>query len=180
VKLLSYSPLHNFIWFQSTWFLAVLFGQHIEWLLFLLIALHVYLSGDWLQELKVIVPCATLGVAVDCALSYFGVFMFTPDPSLLSIPIWLVAVWLALSGCFRHSMNYLIKKPLIMTILAALFAPLSYIGAARLGAVDLPLGQWQTGVIIGLCWLIVTPLLVGITHLAARTQSDQKSAKVAE
>jgi hypothetical protein len=114
------------------------------------------------KELKIIVACTLVGVIVDSLLTFFHVFEFGKHGFFLPIPIWLVAIWIAFSGTLAHSLEYLIKKPYLMTFLAALCAPISYLAAARFEVVHFPLGNTYTYFIVSAAWIITIPILVHI------------------
>ena len=54
----------------------------------------------------------------------------------------------------------MVARPRLLTAAAAIFAPLTYLAAARLGAVSFPLGGAATALVIGLSWWVITPLLL--------------------
>ena len=62
----------------------------------------------------------------------------------------------------------LMKKPVLFTVLSMVAAPLSYLAAAKLGAVEFPLGQLTTAVVVGLYWAVLTPLLIALTRYSER------------
>ena len=131
---LSYPKWLNFLLFQAIWFAAILGRESLEWLVVALLVAHVMLVADLAKELRVVLPCAALGVAVDAVLTLSGVLIFDPAPAILPIPFWLVGIWLAFAGTFLHSMSYLLARPVIAIPAAAIAAPISYLAGMGLGA----------------------------------------------
>ena len=149
---LTYPKWLNFLFFQSIWFAAILGQASLEWLIVLLLATHLLLVTDLKRELWIILPCVTVGVLADTLLTLNNVLIFDPAPSLLPIPLWLVGIWLAFAGTLRHSMSYLMKRPVIAIAAAAIAAPLSYFAGMRLGAVSFGLDILSTALLIGALW----------------------------
>ncbi len=160
-----YSKILNFAWYQTVWFTAILGGAALEWLLGLFMLMHLALVRLWRRELALMAAVAVVGVALDSLLAAAGYFQFT-DTGWLPIPLWHVAIWIGFAGTLRHSMQFMVGRPRLMMIAAAVFAPLTYLAAQRFGAVAFPLGNFPTAVAVGLCWLTVTPILVWLTALA--------------
>ena len=102
---LRYGKWLNFALFQSIWFAAILGRESLEWVLILLLIAHLLLCSDRKTEMKVMLLCAGLGSAVDIVLTLTGVFVFDPAPSLLPIPLWLIALWLGFAATLRHSLS---------------------------------------------------------------------------
>ena len=160
----KYTVFANIIFYQLVWFGTVLGGQNLLLPLCGLVALHVYLSRGRREELLVMGSCASLGLLADVLLTQFGVYQFNPAPSVLPVPIWLVVLWLAFVGTFRLALNYFMKRPLLAVIAAVTGAPVSYLAAARLGAVSLPYGSLHTAVIIAVVWLFLMTAFVLIVR----------------
>ncbi|MGI9507699.1 MAG: DUF2878 domain-containing protein [Geminicoccaceae bacterium] len=159
---IAYPKWLNFILFQSIWFAAILGQGSLEWLLLLLLAVHFLLCADLKDELKVVLSCAAIGVVADTALTLAGVFIFDPAPSVLPIPLWLIAIWLGFVSTFRHSMSYLLARPMLAIPAAAIMAPLSYIAGMSLGAVSFGLDTASTAVVVGLLWAVLMAVFIRI------------------
>ncbi len=168
-----YSKVLNFAWYQLTWFTAVLGGTAYGWLLALLMFMHLVLVSSWRRELALMATVAALGCSMDALLSAAGYFQFV-ESRWLPIPLWHVAIWLGFAGTLRHSMAFMVGRPRLMTFAAAIFAPLTYLAAQRFGAVEFPLGDFPTAIVIGLSWLTVTPLLIWLTAIANGEVSPPK------
>lgn len=156
----NYNSWHNFLWFQSIWFIAILGGQPFEWALVTLIASHLYACKEWLIELKLMLICVTIGVSVDGIHTWLGLFVFDNGSQLTLVPIWLVAIWFGFIGTLRHSLRFMTSKPLLITVASGISAPMSYLAAMRLGAVEFPLGIWATAILISLSWMLMMPLFL--------------------
>ncbi|MDH3661308.1 MAG: DUF2878 domain-containing protein [Alphaproteobacteria bacterium] len=157
---LNYRNWLNLVLFQSLWFAAVLGRESLLWLLVLLLTAHVLFCSDRKTELKVMLLCAGLGSAVDIVLTLAGIFVFSPPPTVLPIPIWLIALWLGFAATLRHSLSYLLKRPAIAIPAAGLTAPLSYFAAMRLGAVDFGFDTPFTLILLGVLWAAMMAVFI--------------------
>lgn len=168
-----YSVFANIVFYQLVWFGAVLGGQQYVVALFALVLLHVYLSSGRREEMIVMGSCASIGIIADSLLTYFGFFEFSH--SSVVIPLWLVALWLSFAGTFRLALSYFMKRPPLAMAAAVVGAPLSYLAAARLGAVSYPYGYLTTAVVLAVVWFILMNIFIRIVSAvesSALTRSD--------
>ena len=171
-----YSKLLNFAWYQLLWFVAVMWGDTLAWLLLVLLLMHLASVSSVRSELQVVVPVALLGCVIDGLIAAAGYYVFDPAPQLLPIPVWLIAIWLGFAGTLRHSMGWLVAKPRLMTILTCVGAPLTYLAAARLDAVSFPMGMWPTALIVGLGWAAIAPVLCWLVE--RNRQAERKPSQL--
>ena len=150
--------LFNAVWFQVIWVSAVLGGNGAAIFLIGMLLMHVLLQSERLAEVAVISACGLSGAACDSLMAWLGLYVFPNGGDLWSIPVWLYLLWFGLAGTLRHSMFWLVKRPLISPIVGALAASLSYFVAQELGAVSFPYGEIETVLIVGLYWLGIFPL----------------------
>ena len=161
----NYAKWQNFLLFQLIWFIATLGRESLEWLLILLLVAHLSICADRKAELRIMVLCAGLGSGADMTLTLMGVFVFSPAPSLLPIPIWLIALWFGFAATLRHSLSYLVTRPTIAILAAGIAAPISYGAGMRLGAVDFGLDTPFTIVLIGGLWTVLMAVFILICRL---------------
>lgn len=172
----SYNKIHNYVLYQSIWLLAIFGGTAYEWLLAMLIGLHLLLCGDWKVEAKIMILGAAIGLAVDTLLTIRGVFVFMPSPEVLPVPLWLAAIWFGFIGTLRHSLSFMLKRPVLMTLAAGILAPLSYLAAMRFGAVEFPYGSTTTFTVVSISWMVMTPIFIWLTHLLGNEQKIKVTA----
>lgn len=158
----GYPKLLNFVLYEALWFSAILGQQAAQPVLILLLVAHLFLCRDWRSEAAIMLLAGGVGILVDSALALQGVYTFSHGSDWLPIPFWLMAIWLGFVGTLRHSMAYMLKRPLLASVAAGVFAPLSYLGAQRLGAVSFELGTWQMYLLIGLLWAAMMPVFIYI------------------
>ena len=164
MKLPRYSVLYNIVLFQVLWFTAVLGANQSLFGVVLLLALHLIWCTNRRAELFLLLTAAAAGIACDSIMAMAGVYVFVSGTQTLPIPWWLIGLWLGFAATLRHSMAPLMKKPVLFSVLSIVAAPLSYLAAAKLGAVEFPLGQLTTALVVGLYWAVLTPLLIGLTR----------------
>jgi hypothetical protein len=160
----QYNPLYNFIWFQLIWFTSVLGGDNWITALVTMLLFHLLIVDDIKAELQLMITGAAIGITIDNLLTYHGIYLFNEQRALMDFPLWMMAIWLGFCGTIRHSMKFMTARPFVMIIAAAIFAPLSYAAANRLGAVEFPMGNIYTAMITGFSWMVITAFLLFLNH----------------
>jgi hypothetical protein len=176
----------NFILFQLGWFAGVVGAAwQLEWLavasIALIIFIHVaFLVKDRKTELQLVLTTGAVGMLLDSVLISAGVF--TPVSSLVSdniAPLWLIGLWMLFAITLNHSLRWMQQRYLIAGAMGFVFAPLAYWAGQRLGALTFPPDQSIifSLLIIGTCWLLVTPLLLLCSQiLSARKLRPNQSS----
>jgi hypothetical protein len=160
-----YNNIINLVWYQALWFLAILGRENYDWALVLLICLHFFLSPCWRADMKTMIACASVGIFADSILAVSGVYVFDPEPAILPIPFWLVAIWLGFSCTLLHSFTFFMTRPLIGTLIVSAAAPFSYLAGSRFGAVNFGYDTTTSILIIAATWLLIMTALVQISAL---------------
>ena len=168
--------LINFILFQVGWFACVISAaSQLEWLALLsigvVITTHLFLVKDRIPELQLILVAGTIGLLLDSALISLGVFTPISNFSYQGIaPLWLVGMWMLFGITLNHSLRWLYQRYVLAALLGFVFAPIAYLAGQRLGALTFPPDHTPITslLIIGACWLIVTPLLVHSSRILGR------------
>jgi len=154
----------NALLFQLGWFACVLGGDS-PWLLLVAVALAVHLLwvSSWAREGKLLLSVFLLGSAVDSFLLHMGVFDFGEPRTL--IPLWLALLWLLLATTLDHCLAWSARPWWRASLLGAVGGPLAYYAGARLGGVELPLGDVPTLALLALIWAVLMPVLHGFARL---------------
>lgn len=160
----AYPIWANIAIYQGIWFIGVLGKERFAAVLLVLLVLHFWWVKDRLTESLIVVSCTLIGVCVDSVLTLTGWFVFTPEASVLPIPLWLVGIWIGFAATFRHALAYFFARPVWAIALAAVGAPLTYVAAARLGAVALPYGPVWTALVLLVVWTALMGMFVWITQ----------------
>ncbi|MFW1677127.1 DUF2878 domain-containing protein [Pontibacter sp. JAM-7] len=163
----------NLIGFQLAWWLCVLLGNTaVLWVLVLLV-LHIQFHPQPVLEIRIILLSAGCGIIVDSLLTLVGVFQFTDADWIL--PLWLVVLWLAFCTTLRQGLSWFQRHYWLASGLGGGSAALTYLGAARLGAVQLGLPEWQVFILLVLIWSALFPLLLWISQFTERRYVCQAS-----
>ena len=150
----------NLLGYQLLWFLAIFAGDKSLIIIVICLGVHFWLSPERMDESVMLLFCTVIGIIIDSILTLSGVYIFDPAPDLLPIPLWLVGIWLAFSATLRNGLRFFLDRPSLALACAAIGAPLAYLSAARLGAVEFPLGYLITGLIIAAVWVPLMILLI--------------------
>lgn len=161
----NYPIILNIVLYQIVWFGCVFWQDKFILPGTILLGLHLLLCKNKVQELAVVLYCASMGLMMDAILTLFGFFEFSATPSFLPIPLWLVLIWVGFAGTLRHGLRYFMDRPLLALSVAAVGAPLVYHSASRLGAVTFPIGPVVTGLVISAAWLFLMVMFLLVTQL---------------
>lgn len=151
-------PWVNFLGFQTYWWLCILLQNTAVILCAVLLSLHLYFHINAKQEFRSLIVLALLGFSVDFILALFNWFQFHGEPSNFP-PFWLLLLWLGFATNITTMSAFFNRNWLVMAVVGGALAPLSYLGAAKLGAVYLPFGYMSTWVALIPIWFLLLPIL---------------------
>ncbi len=98
----------NFAWFQSIWWLVILFQNSAVLPVLGLLLIWIVFSPKRIEDIKLMSAVFLLGTLVDALLTLSGLFIFNQTEVLVSfwpIPIWLSLLWAAFAGTVYHSLT---------------------------------------------------------------------------
>lgn len=165
--------LLNFIVFQVFWWLCVLSSQlHLSIWVALIVCSYVFLHLRWIEgkyQITPIIITTMIGSIMDQLGYRFGWIDFHYHDAMSSfIPLWMFSLWMAFSCTLDVSLRWLQKKPLLAFVLGAVFGPLAYWGAMRLGVIELPYSTVSLAW-VAIEWAVLMPLLLWIRVYFNRT-----------
>ena len=158
--------LLNAILYQIGWFSCVLgaaysrpgFGMSIA---VLLTGIHLYLTTERVNQLKLIVLAVCVGLVVDSTLLALGVYRFPGKAPVDGLPpLWLSVLWMQFATTFRYCFAWLSSRYLLCAVLGFVGAPLAFLGGEKLGAVEILPPQLMNLALLGGLWCVAIPLLV--------------------
>lgn len=164
------AKLLNALTFQLVWFACVLGAAHGHtWIGVCATLVHVALTlaleriaarrtGRTFapaRALAAFVLAGAAGSAADALLCAAGFVEYAaPAFSSMWAPAWIVALWIAFAATLSSSLAWLRGRVWLSLAFAALGAPLSYLGAERLGAVTIGAPRPASLAGIGVTWAI--------------------------
>lgn len=155
---ITQKPWVNFIGFQFYWWSCILLQNHAVVICLTLLIIHLYFHQTPQQEAKSLLMLGVMGFTVDCILALFDWFQFNHSPSYLP-PVWLLFLWLGFATNVTTLSSLFKSNWLIITVAGGLLAPLSYLAAAKLGAVIFPSGMFTTWLVLVPIWTLLLPAL---------------------
>ncbi len=168
----------NAIGYQIVWFSAVIgAGRGLWWpgvaaaaaFALLHMALCRQTPAQRAVDFRLVAVALVCGLIMDGALAQSGLADYAADSPALPAgapPLWLLSIWASFALTLRHSMRFLLGRPLLALSLGAIGGPLAYLGAARgWGAIVFAEPRWMAVVALVVGWAIAIPLL---TMLASR------------
>ncbi len=155
---LTQKPWVNFIGFQAYWWSCILLQNYAFFVCAILLCAHLYFHCYAKQELKSIIVLGVAGFSIDFILALFDWFQFHNEPAYIP-PFWLLLLWLGFATNITTLSSFFNKNWLVMALSGAALAPLSYLAAAKLGAVSLPFGYLSTWLVLMPIWFLLLPSL---------------------
>ncbi len=123
------------------------------------------------DEITLAVSALIIGAMVDSVQIALGTLRFPATSSTLPVPpLWLALLWMQFASTLRFSMRWL--TPTRAILFGAIGGPLAFLGASRLGVVQLDERIWPSVLSLGVLWSLAIPAL---TLIAAR-HSDAEGA----
>lgn len=151
--------LLEFAGFQLVWFACVLGAAHeAEWLgcvaALAFAGACALRSGNAARSMIAILLAGVVGSGVDALQRGLGWIDYRGAPVFaVWAPAWILALWIAFAATFSSSMAWLRGRPWVSVPFAAVGAPLSYLGAERLGAVAIETPRLLSLCGIGAAWV---------------------------
>ncbi|MDR0181943.1 DUF2878 domain-containing protein [Lysobacter sp. UC] len=160
--------LANFVGFQLAWWACVLGAIHdAAWLGVLagiaFVALQWLASPQRRVDARLVACAVLLGLLLDGSLAQLGWIDYRGGTAHLPAPAWIVALWAAFAMTITHSLGWL--RPGMALLLGAIGGPLAYLGAERMGAVELTSGV-QATIALAIGWALATCALVLVARHA--------------
>ena len=130
------------LWMQALWFGAVIgAAQELLWLAPVLLMGFAFwefrpvrrVYGDF----QLMLVAVLIGLILDTTWVKLGWLEFAAGWALSErAPLWILLLWAGLALTLNHSLAWLQSRLVLAAVLGGVSSPLSYLAAARLGAVD--------------------------------------------
>lgn len=124
-------------------------------------------GGKWRKDATALLLTLPLGVALDGSFSALGLLRYAGNGDAALAPMWIAALWLAFAFTLNHSLAFLRERAKLAALLGLAGAPLSYLAAERLGAVEFTGSRSGTLFLLALAWASLLPLLFGLLRYAS-------------
>ena len=172
----------NMLWMQALWFGAVIgAAQEQLWLApLLLMGFALWEFGPDRRvygDFQLMLVAVLIGLILDTTWVRLGWFEFAAGWAFSGrAPLWILLLWAGLALTLNHSLAWLQSRLLLAAVISGVSSPLSYLEAARLGAVTIVAQSkvWFVG--LGLSWAVALPLLLWLAnrlkHLKQEEQAD--------
>lgn len=156
----------NLLLFQVVWIVTVLsVDLDIAWagpvILSAFVLVNSIISATVQLDLILASIAVAIGLAIDTIFIQSGILSFNmnlPWPGIA--PFWTLVLWANFALILNNGLRWLHGRYASAALFGFLGGPLSYLAGIRLGAGELHASPLWAFLIIGLCWSIVTPLLL--------------------
>lgn len=106
--------------------------------------------------IKYLLAGVLTGIAMDTALTYWGVF--TPSRCFLPwpiAPVWLIGLWAAFVAYTRTGLDGMRRRYVLQAVAGGVCGPLAWIGGSKLGAGEVNPNLLAGYGVLALCWALV-------------------------
>ena len=133
----------NAVMMKGAWLCCVIGGAaYGSAALILMFAMSIW-RREFFQDLPFVLLLGGIGLCLDTLWMYTGILDY--GQAVISLPMgitlapsWIVMLWLAVGLSIRHSLYFLVNRPLLGALLVGCGSPLSYLTGERFGAVVIP------------------------------------------
>ena len=156
----------NLVIFQLVWIITVIsVGLDRIWpgpaILCFYFAVHTMVSTTVRADFFLAAIAVAMGLVIDTVLIQAGVLSFGMNLPWAGVaPFWIWILWANFALTLNSCLGWLHGRYKIAAIFGFVGGPLSYHFGIRLGAGELLVTPLIAFLIIGLCWSVVTPLLL--------------------
>ena len=154
----------NLIGYQIVWFCAVIgAGRGLWWpgviAAAIFVVLHLALArqdrSGRATDFKLSAVAILIGILLDGTIATSELGRYAANTMTLpsgGAPLWILAMWASFALTLRHSMTFLLRRPMVALVFGAVGGPLAYLGASR---------GWQAIVFAEPRWMALTTLALG-------------------
>jgi hypothetical protein len=161
--------LINIIGFNLSWFGLVYWGNIFTPIALMYFASHLLNIANLKSETLLILIIVAIGISVDSFLHWYNFFIF---PNSNHFPFWLMVLWLCFSTTISHSLRFLAASKSLQIVAGGIFAPLSYLAAVKLNAVELGQSVVQTYVVLSVIWALLFIVFFYFKSIFFRTKAS--------
>ncbi|NMH58571.1 DUF2878 domain-containing protein [Alteromonas ponticola] len=165
--------LFNVVWFQVIWILAVAYQMKFIYLVAALVVLHFFVTSTPKRDLFIMLVGVVIGCLIDNLLTANKVFVFSDQPSIGLIPVWLVILWAAFAISTYHSLSIWIKSRAVQILIGAVAGPISYLAGRHFDAVTFSFSTLVTFIILAIVWAILLPILIELSNYFRHAKSNK-------
>jgi hypothetical protein len=124
-------------------------------------------------DVRLLAIALLIGTLLDGTIAASGFARYAADDLTLlpdGAPLWILAMWGSFALTLRHSMTFLLGRPMIGLLLGAVGGPLAYLGAGRgWQAIAFAEPRWASITTLAIGWGIAIPLLTTLAVRWSRT-----------
>jgi Protein of unknown function (DUF2878) len=159
----------NFILFQLGWFACVISAsKQLPWvgvgIVFVIIIWHLSQAKDAKPEIFLLIITLLIGGSYDQLLQHNTLLTYQAHGwSTNIVPVWILALWAVFVTTLNVSLRWMHGKWLVAVLFGAIGGPLAYMGAEKLGAVDINVTP-NSYVALSIGWAVLTPALLFLSQ----------------
>ena len=127
----------------------------------LIAAAYLYFSFHKKAESLLLLLLFITGMILDSSYIYFGVMTFVSGYTDYPLsPLWVSSLWVLFGTTIYRSLSWMQERLLLACLCGATGGPISYWGAARMGAVEILWDPVMSTGLMAVIWAILFPLIM--------------------
>jgi len=151
--------LLNAMLFNAGWAACILMRDGLSLIMAAgLLCFHLLFLSNYSREWFFVVLVTAIGLCFDTVAKMSG--LLQPVEGALPAVFWMGALWPLFATTINHSLSTFRTRLLPAALLGAVFGPLAYFSAIRLGAAETAFPLWGFVVSLALFWAALMPLLM--------------------
>ena len=162
--------LFNIALYYAGWLACVLGAARGQWIGGALIGLalamlHLGLSTQPRNELRLMITVFLIGVAVDSIQTALGLLRFDAgQPVRWLAPVWIGVMWMLFAITLRYAFHALDGRACLAALLGAVGGPAAFYAGHRLHAVQFHPTPGLSLFVLALVWCALFPVLMRVAH----------------
>ena len=172
----------NFLLFQFAWFASVLGaanGMPVAGpaAVLLVVTVHLRIAERPASELMLVCACGLFGALFDSLLVSSDWVAYASGMFAAGLaPYWIITMWMSFATTLNVSLGWMHGRPLLAAAVGFVAGPLTYLGGAKLGGIQL-VDQAMALAALAVGWGLMMPLLLNLSR-KLDGMSSQPAAQV--
>lgn len=166
---MSKNIIINFVLFQLGWFACVISAsKQLPWVgvcvVFAIVIWHLSQAKNAKPEIILLLIALLIGGSYDQLLQHNTLLIYQAHGWTTNlVPVWILALWAVFVTTLNVSLRWMHDKVIVAILFGAIGGPLAYMGAEKLGAVQIN-SMPNSYIALSIGWAVLTPLLLFLSQ----------------
>ena len=168
-RYISKFSIFNLVSFYIYWWLCITSPSREDFfygpiLVFLYLIIHFFIIDNKYKEFKYIAICMILGLLIETLMLQLNFIEYTGylSSNYNIAPLWVIVLWMGFGTTVFHSFKWLLGKYKLSFLLGAIFTPIIYLSAHKIGSIAFNYNVLTSYLILSFIWGFTLLLLIYI------------------